>query len=315
VKSQRSGPQLGGAVAVVTGASRGLGRFLSQALAESGAAVGLIARSADELAACAREITQAGGRAVAATGDASRPGDVESAIGRIRSELGPIDLLVNNAGIAGPSGNTWDLGPGAWWQTVEVNLRSAYLGTRTVLPEMIARGSGRIVNITSKAGVQRWPGQAAYAVSKAAIIKLTENVAAETSGCGVRVFSVDPGLLPIGLSTSALGSGAVSGSGEARRDAWVRHQLAAGHGADPAWAAGLVIRIAASEADALSGCHLSVHDDLDQMLALAARAPDKDIYRLRRSDPTLVGRAEGSGDGWRTAEPASGLAERKKSPK
>ena len=141
------------------------------------------------------------------------------------------------------------------------------------------------MNITSKAGVQRWPQLSAYAVSKAAIIKLTENVAVETRGSGVQVFSVNPGLLPIGLSTSAIAGSATPGSGEARRDAWVRRELAAGRGAEPAWIAGLVIRLASGDADCLSGCHLSVHDDLDQMLTLAGHAPGKDLYRLRRSQP------------------------------
>jgi NAD(P)-dependent dehydrogenase (short-subunit alcohol dehydrogenase family) len=283
------GQPLSGAVALVTGGSRGLGRLLGQALAESGAAVGLMARSADELTAAVDDITRAGGCAMAAAGDASRPRDVERAIGRVRNQLGPIDLLVNNAGIAGPSGNTWDIPTDSWWETMQVNLGSAYLCTRTVLPEMIARSTGRIVNITSQAGALRWPQQTAYAVSKAAIIKLTENVATETRADRVHVFSVDPGLLPIGLTAGAIAGSAAPGSGEARRDAWLRHQIAIGHGADPAWPARLLIRIAAGETDSLSGCHLSVHDDLDQMLALAIRSTPRDLYRLRRTEPPIHG--------------------------
>jgi NAD(P)-dependent dehydrogenase (short-subunit alcohol dehydrogenase family) len=166
-----------------------------------------------------------------------------------------------------------------------VNPGSAFLCTRSVLPGMLARRAGRIVNITSKAGEQRWPQLSAYAVSKAAIIKLTENVAAESRSSGVQVFSVDPGLLPIGLSSNAIARSATPGSGEARRDAWVRQELATGHGAEPAWIADLIIRIASGDADRLSGCHLSVHDNLDQMLALVGRAPGKDLYRLRRTQP------------------------------
>jgi NAD(P)-dependent dehydrogenase (short-subunit alcohol dehydrogenase family) len=289
MSDRRPGQPLSGAVAVVTGGSRGLGLLLSKALADSGAAVGLMARSADELTAAAREIINAGGCAMIAVGDASHPGDVERAIGCIRRQLGPIDLLVNNAGVAGPSGNTWELQSDSWWETVQVNLGSAFLCTRAVLPEMIARADGRIVNITSKAGTLRWPQQTAYAVSKAAIIKLTENVAAETCAARVHVFSVDPGLLPIGLTAAAIAGTAAPGSGEARRDAWLRHQIAIGHGADPALPARLLIRIAAGEADSLSGCHLSVHDDLDQMLAAAVRSEPRDLYRLRRTEPASIG--------------------------
>jgi NAD(P)-dependent dehydrogenase (short-subunit alcohol dehydrogenase family) len=285
---RHAGPELAGAVALVTGGGRGIGRLLGQALAGAGAAVGLIARSGDELAESARLITSGGGCAAAATADLSKPAAAERAIASLCRRIGPATLLVNNAGVGGPVGDTWNVAPGAWWQTIEVNLGSAFLCTRAVLPAMMARRAGRIVNITSKAGEQRWPQLSAYAVSKAAIIKLSENIASETRGSGVQVFSVDPGLLPIGLSTSAIAGNATPGTGEERRDAWVRQELAAGHGAEPAWIADLVIRLASGDADCLSGCHLSVHDNLDQMLTLAGHAPGKDLYRLRRAQPAAA---------------------------
>jgi NAD(P)-dependent dehydrogenase (short-subunit alcohol dehydrogenase family) len=284
----RPGPHdapLADTVALITGGGRGIGRLLGQALAGAGAYVGLIARSAGELAESVRLITEAGGQAAAATADASSPAAIKRAISEMHDQLGPVSLLVNNAGIGGPVGNAWDVAPDAWWQTIEVNLGSAFLCTRLVLPGMAARGAGRIINVTSNAGVLRWPQSPAYAVSKAATIKLTENVAAEARRSGVGIFSVDPGLLPIGLSAGAVAGTATPGSSEARRDAWIRRQLAAGRGAEPASVSRLVIRLAAGDADELSGCHLSVHDDLDTMLALARRRPEQDIYRLRRYQP------------------------------
>jgi NAD(P)-dependent dehydrogenase (short-subunit alcohol dehydrogenase family) len=269
-------------VALITGGSRGIGRLLGQALADAGASVGLIARSAGDLAGSVRLITAAGGRAAAAVADASDQAAIERAVGELQDRLGPVSLLVNNAGIAGPAGSIWDVPAGAWWQAIEVNLGSAFLCTRLVLPGMAARGAGRIINITSNAGALRWPQMSAYAVSKAAIIKLTENVAAETRRSGIGIFSVDPGLLPIGLSAPAVAGTAKPGSAEGRRDAWIRHQLAAGRGAEPASVTRLIIRIAAGDADELSGCHLSVHDDLDTVLALARQLPQRDMYCLRR---------------------------------
>jgi NAD(P)-dependent dehydrogenase (short-subunit alcohol dehydrogenase family) len=266
------GAGLSGTVALITGGGRGIGRLLGRALADAGAAVGLIARSAGELAESVRLITGAGGRACAATADVSDPAAVQQAISELQDRLGLVSLLVNNAGIAGPAGDAWAIPADAWWRTIEVNLGGTFLCTRLLLPGMIARGAGRIVNITSRAGVLPWPQMSAYAVSKAAIIKLTENLATENRHSGVRIFSVDPGLLPIGLSAAAVACTATSGSPEARRDAWIRRQLAAGRGADPASAARLVTRIAAGDADELSGCHLSVHDDLDTMLVQARPA-------------------------------------------
>ena len=118
----------------------------------------------------------------------------------LRHQLGPIDLLVNNAGILGPVGPLWELDVDEWWTTMDVNLRGLVLATQLVLPDMVAAGRGRIINITSQAGVHRWPLASAYSVSKAAVVKLTENLALETRRHGIGVFSVHPGLLPIGIS-------------------------------------------------------------------------------------------------------------------
>ena len=272
---------LAGTVAVVTGAGRGIGRILAQALAGAGAATGLIARSGRELAGTARLITAAGGTAAIASADVSDPDAAQAAIEALSGQLGPISLLVNNAGIGGPVGDSWHVDAGHWWQTIEVNLRGVFACSRLVLPGMAACGAGRIINITSQAGVHRWPQVSAYSVSKAAVIKFTENLAAEASHSGVRVFSVHPGITPIGLTERALAGSAPPGSAEASIHAWIRQQLRTGQGADPALAARLVIRLAAGHADALSGCHLSVHDDLDAILADPDHTRCRDRYQLR----------------------------------
>ncbi len=271
--------RLDGTVSVITGGGRGIGRVLARALADAGAAVGLIARSADELAQTARLVTDADGTAAAACADVTDGHAVAEAIDALHRQLGPADLLVNNAGVSGPFGDVWQVDAGDWWRAVEINLRGAFLCSQAVLPGMTARGAGRIVNVTSQAGVFRWPQVSAYSVSKAAVIKFTENLAAEAGRSGVRAFSVHPGLTPIGLTERALADAAPAGSAEARMYAWVRQELAAGRGAEPALAVRLVIRLATGDADRLSGCHLSVHDDLDAILACG---PDvRDRYQLR----------------------------------
>jgi NAD(P)-dependent dehydrogenase (short-subunit alcohol dehydrogenase family) len=273
--------ELAGTVAVVTGAGRGIGKILARALAGAGVAVGLIARSGDELDRTQRLITPTGGIAAAASADVSEHSAAEWAIGELRRQLGPVDLLVNNAGTGGPVGDAWDVDPDDWWHTIEINLRGVFLCSRAVLPAMTARGAGRIINITSQAGVYRWPQVSAYSVSKAAVIKFTENLGAEASRSGVRAFSVHPGLTPIGLSERALASTAPPGSAEARMHAWVRQELRSGHGAEPALVERLVTRLATGDADRLSGCHLSVHDDLDAILACGEGVRDR--YQLRRA--------------------------------
>jgi NAD(P)-dependent dehydrogenase (short-subunit alcohol dehydrogenase family) len=269
-----------GTASVVTGGGRGLGRLLAQSLAAAGASVGLIARSHDELAETVRRVTASGGTAVAACADVTDGDAVRRAITAICGQLGPIRLLVNNAGVSGPFGNAWEVGAEDWWRAIEVNLRGVFVCSQAVLPGMVARGAGRIVNITSEAGVLRWPQASAYSVAKAAVIKFTENLAAEAGHADVQVFSVHPGVTPIGLTERALAGGAAPGSAEARVYDWIRAELRAGRGADPALAAELVTRLAAGHADRLSGCHLSVHDDLDAILA----CPDdlRACYQLRR---------------------------------
>ncbi len=273
---------LTGTTAVVTGGGRGLGRVLAQGLVRAGAAVGLIARSQDQLAQSLQILQKSGGQAVAAVADVTDPAAAEAAVMQLRDQLGHIDLLVNNAGVNGPIGPAWEVAEDEWWRTVEVNLRGVELCSRLVLPHMIARRRGRIVNITSRAGVYRWPMLSAYSVSKAAVVKYVENLAQETKRYGIAVFSLHPGLLPIGFGELALAAADVPAPGpHAAVGDWFREEMASGRGADPAKAVELLTRLAAGEADVLSGRHLTVDDDLDDLLARIEEVRRADSYLLR----------------------------------
>jgi len=146
---------------------------------------------------------------------------------------------------------------------------------------MIASGAGRILNVTSHAGVYRWPLLSAYATSKAALVKLTETLAVETGPHGVTVLSVDPGLLPIGLGDPARGDGADPASPAGRVFGWARNQLASGHGAEPERAARLILQLAAGRGDRRSGRHLTVDDDLDELLDRIEQIEADDLHTLR----------------------------------
>lgn len=272
---------LAGKVAVVTGGGRGLGSHLAQAFAAAGAAVGLVGRGTVALEEVETTIRRSGGTVAAVTADVSDTTAAGRAVSELAGRLGAVDVLVNNAGVNGPVGPLWEVDPDAWWHAMEVNLRGVFTCNRQVLPGMVARGRGCIVNITSEAGVFRWPLVSGYAVSKAAVVKLTEGLAAELKGTGVSAFSVHPGLLPIGLSEPALASDAPEGSPEGKVFGWVRRQLDEGHGVEPQRAARLLVRLASGEADQLSGRHLSVHDDLDTLLRAAGSIREEDLYTLR----------------------------------
>ena len=275
------GRPLDGMVALVSGGGRGVGRLLGARLAGAGAAVGLIARSADELAAAAGEINRAGGTAAAAVADVADHRAAAAAVSELRHNLGTADILINNAGISGPAGPLWQAQTAEWWRAIEVNLGGAFILSQLALEHMIPAGKGRIINVTSYAGVYRWPLLSAYAASKAALVKLTETLAEETRPHGVSVFSVDPGLLPIGLGEAALKTSAGRWTPEGRVQRWIRDQLAAGRGADPDEAARLIIALASGRADRLSGRHLSVTDNLDALLPRIDQIERDDLHTLR----------------------------------
>jgi NAD(P)-dependent dehydrogenase (short-subunit alcohol dehydrogenase family) len=273
-------PDLSGSVALVTGAGRGLGQRLACALASAGAAVGLVARSDVELTRTCGLIEDAGGTAVAAQADVTDAPGVGEAINRIRGQLGRFDLLVNNAGILGPIGPLWEVDADAWWTTMAVNVRGIIHCIRHVIPDMMSSCGGRIINITSQAGVHRWPLVSGYSVSKAAVVKLTENLALEVGRYGISVFSVHPGLLPIGMSETVAACEPSNGYERRVRD-WAMTELSEGRGAEPGEAIELLLRLAAGDGDRLSGRHLSVHDNLDSVLARIDEIRAQDLYVLR----------------------------------
>jgi len=284
---------LSGAVVLISGGSRGLGRLLASTLGLAGATVALLARSRDGLEDTVAAVERAGGKAVAVTADVTDEAATAAAVAELRRLSGPIDVLINNAGVSGPAGQMWDIDPADWWRTFEVNLRGPSTLARLVLPDMIAAGGGRILNITSNAAVYRWPLMSAYSTSKAALVKLTENLAAETKRYGVAVLSVDPGTLPIGLSEPALNGELDLGTPRGRVHAWTRDRIASGKGANPGQAARLIVQLAAGRGDRLTGRHLTVADDLDALLGEIGDIERADLHTLRlRTSRDMPGRRE-----------------------
>jgi NAD(P)-dependent dehydrogenase (short-subunit alcohol dehydrogenase family) len=270
--------RLDGQVALVTGAGRGIGRAMALALSQAGAAVAVCARSEDEVTAVAREIAARKGRGLAARCDVLHRREVEDIVARVEAALGPVDLLVNNAGRFGPIRPIAATDPDEWWQTLEVNLRGPLYCTRAVLPGMLSRGHGRIVNVSSGAGFAAIPMLSAYAVSKAALYRLSENLAAETRGHGVMVFAVNPGLVRTAMSESALHCG------EPSIERWFKDAFANQEDVSTESAATLVASLASGAADVLSGRYILATDDLAQMVARADEIQEHDLYVLRERE-------------------------------
>ena len=191
-------------VALVTGASRGIGRAVAMQLAADGNAVAVnYARSAAEADEVVAEIVGSGGSAIAVQADVGDEEAVRAMFETVENELGPVSVLVNNAGIT-DDGLMMRMGSDQWDRVITTNLRSVFLCSKAALRGMIRAKSGRIVNISSVSGVSGNPGQANYAASKAGVIGFTKSLAKEVGSRSITVNAVAPGFIATDM-TDALG--------------------------------------------------------------------------------------------------------------
>lgn len=245
-------------VALVTGGGRGIGASIARELRDAGMRVAVAGRTRDQVEATAAELEGLG-----LVGDVSRLADVEEWVRRTEAELGPIDLLVANAGIGNQDGPTWEVPVEAWWHVLEVNVLGVHLCCRSVVPGMLERGRGRVVLTGS--GSAYLPGirDTAYPASKAAVCRYGEGLAAELAG-RIPVFFFSPGL--------------------------VRTAMTDQYGANMPWtppelAPRLVRVLASGRADALAGRYLHAeHDDIEELIGRADEVATNDLnaIRLRR---------------------------------
>jgi 3-oxoacyl-[acyl-carrier protein] reductase len=193
---------LKGKIALVTGAGKGIGKAIALALAAEGADVGLMARTEKDLAALAGEIEAKGVRSAYAMADVSNRVEVEAAVEKIKGSLGEIDILVNNAGTA-TFGKFLELEPEVWEAQIRTNVFGVYYATRAVLPSMIDRKTGDIVNISSMAGKNGSPVTSAYSASKFAVFGLSESLMQEVRKHNIRVTAMAPSTVVTDLAYSA----------------------------------------------------------------------------------------------------------------
>jgi NAD(P)-dependent dehydrogenase (short-subunit alcohol dehydrogenase family) len=263
---------LRGQVAIVTGAGRGVGRAIAAALARSGAAVALASRSVDELRSAATELEALGAEAVVVPTDVIDEQAVANLVAEASLRLGPPTLLVNAAGSWTQVGPVEEADPGAWWSDIEVSLKGTFLCTREVLPGMISRGAGRIVNLSSYAAVSPRPYASSYAAAKAAVLRFSDSLAAELEGRGVFVFAVTPGFVHTQLVER------VASSPAGRR--YLPELSERADALEPERVGRLVADIATGRLDVLAGRFLHVLDDVDDLVERADEIRRRDLYTL-----------------------------------
>lgn len=247
-------------VVVITGAGRGIGRAMACAHAAEGAKVAALARSQIELDSVVSEIRAANGTAMAVSVDLIDSAATDDAINLIAENLGPIDILINNAGRLHAIGPIWEVPADDWWCDVEVNLRTAANACHAVLPSMVARRVGRIINLIGAGTAGPLPSASAYGVAKTGILRLTESLAEAVVGNGISVLAMAPGLVRTAMTEYQLESAAGQ-----KYMAGVADRFASGDFLPPERAATLSVEIASGRYDRLSGRALSARDNFDTL--------------------------------------------------
>ncbi|MET7640219.1 SDR family oxidoreductase [Streptomyces sp. NPDC005438] len=248
---------LRGQVALVTGAGRGIGRLVAVELAEQGMALGLVGRNRERLEETARSCAEHGVATAVLVADVRSAFEVREAAHAVRTALGPVDLLVNNAGLVDRGeAPFWEADQEHWWEVFETNLRGTVNGCQAVASEMIQRRSGRIVNMSSIFAVRGDIRYSAYSASKASVLALSAVLADSLRENGVHLFDISPGMVRTDMT---LGMAVCAG-----REDWT----------DPARFVAALVRVAHGELDALAGRFL--HVGTDNFDALLAEAGGKD---------------------------------------
>jgi len=261
-----------GQIAIVTGAGRGFGRAIARRFAAEGAAVTVTARTRAQLDAVVAEIAAAGGRAIAVAGDVTEPRDVARVVEATEQQLGPVTLLVSNAGVPGPFGPIWSVDPEAWWSAQEIHIRAPFLLLQQVMPRMVERRAGRIIVVSAFASRVVAAHLSAYCVGKTAQTRIVAQAAAEAREYGVSLFAIDPGFVFTTLAADTMNSpdaqrwlpGMVARLREKEAEAEADKEAAF------ARCAQRCVDLASGAYDGLTGRFLEMPDDLNAMMA----APD-----------------------------------------
>ena len=268
-------------VVFITGGGRGIGAAVAEAFARTGSNLVLVARTAVEIESVAAACRSHGVQALPLVADVSRRDQIAAAVRAAEVTLGPIGVLVSAAGVYGPIGPLAHNDLDAWTSAISVNLLGTVYALHAVLPGMIERRKGVVINLSGGGAVAPFPRFSAYATSKAAVVRLTETVAEEVRKYGIRVNAIAPGAVNTRLLDEVLAAGDRAG-----RDFYGKAlEQKANGGTSPQRAAELALFLASPEAGGITGRLLSaVWDDWKTLAARAGDLEKSALYTLRRID-------------------------------
>lgn len=272
---------LSGETAFITGAGRGIGEAVAHAFARAGADVALVARTAGDLERVAAATRTLGVKSLGFAADVARQTEVKEAVAGALEEFGCIDVLVNCAGLYGPIGLLAENDMRAWAETIQINLVGTALCLHAVLPLMMARRKGVVINFSGGGAVAPLPRFSAYAASKAAVVRLTETVAEEVKKFNIRVNAIAPGAVNTRLLDQVLGAGERAGTEFYRK---AKEQEEKG-GTPPELAAELAVFLASPVAAGITGRLISaVWDDWKSLPQRLQELDGTALFTLRRID-------------------------------
>jgi len=237
-------------VAIITGASKGIGAATAKRMAELGVKVVLTARSQEALNELANDMNTSGGEALAVACDVSDYNQVNSAIAQTIMKFGKIDIVVNNAGLIDPIGRITDVAPDDWGKVIDVNVKGIFNMLHATLPGMEARGQGTIINISSGAAYGAMEGWSHYCSSKAAALMLTKATHTEYAGKGIRAVGLSPGTVATDMQVNIKASGINPVS-----------TLEVSDHIPPAWVAQAICWLATEDAREFDGDDVSLRDE------------------------------------------------------
>lgn len=279
--SMKSSEKLNGETVVITGAGRGIGETIAHAFAKQGANLALVARTPEDVERVALETAGHGIKAIALPGDVSKQSTVRAMVDAVLEKFGRIDVLINAAGIYGPIGPFIENDLARWTAAIEINLMGTVFAIHAVLPHMLERRKGVIINFSGGGAVQPFPRFSAYGTSKAAVARLTETLAEEVRGSGIRINAIAPGAVNTRFLDQVLAAGEHAGS---EFYAKALDQKAKG-GTSPERAAELAVFLASAAGEGVTGRLLSaVWDDWKSLPGRAAELDRSALFTLRRID-------------------------------